>query len=297
MGVDQDRVRGAESLVKIACIQFEPRVGDKEGNVARSVRLVHQAADQGARLCVMPELCNSGYVFNTRAEAYELAEEIPNGPTTQTWMEVARDRHVFVAAGVAERADGRLYNAAVLVGPSGYVGKYRKMHLWYEEKLFFEPGDLGFPVFTTPLGCVGMCICYDIWFPESLRLLAVQGADIVCVPTNWVPIPGQANGEKPMAVYLCMTAAHCNAVYVAAADRVGTERQQPFLGHSVIVSPAGWPVAGPASGEEEQTIYAECNLVEARRMKTLNDLNVLTRDRRTDFYEATLGTGLKPHAF
>ncbi|MFQ5571952.1 MAG: nitrilase family protein [Rhodothermales bacterium] len=297
MNGDKHRVRGSESLVKVACIQFEPLFGDKEENVTRLVRLLNRAADEGTGLCVMPELCNSGYVFNTRVEAYGLAEEVPDGPTTQMWMKVARDRNLVIAGGIAERADGRLYNTAVLVGPDGYVGKYRKMHLWYEEKLFFEPGDLAFPVFTTPLGCIGMCICYDIWFPESLRLLAVQGADLVCVPTNWVPMPGQPPHERPMAVHLCMTAAHCNAMHVAAADRVGTERQQPFLGNSVIVNPAGWLVAGPASGDKEEIIYAECNLVEARRTKTLNDLNIIMRDRRTDVYDSTLGAGVKPRAF
>ncbi len=265
--------------------------------MAGSIRLLNQAADRGAGLCVLPELCNSGYVFNTLAEAFELAEEVPQGPTTHTWIGIARARGLFIAAGIAERADGRLYNSAVLVGPDGYVGTYRKMHLWYEEKLFFEPGDLGFPVFMTPLGRVGMAICYDIWFPETMRLLAVQGADIICVPTSWVPMPVQPRDERPMAVYLCMAAAHSNAIYVAAADRVGTERGQPFLGHSVIVSPAGWPLAGPASGDEEETLYAECNLVESRRMKTLNELNIIMRDRRTDVYDRALGSGVTPRAF
>jgi len=291
---DHERMRGSESLITVACIQFEPRVGRKEENVAESVRLLHLAADRGARLCVMPELCNSGYLFNTRAEAFALSEEVPQGSTTQAWIEVARTRGLFIAAGIAERAGGRLYNSAVLVGPDGYVGTYRKMHLWYEEKLFFEPGDLGFPVFALPLGRVGMAICYDVWFPETMRLMAVQGADVICVPTNWVPMPAQPPDERPMAVYLCMAAAHSNAVYVAAADRVGTERGQLFLGRSVVVSPAGWPLAGPASADEPETIYADCNLAESRRMKTLNELNSIMQDRRTDFYDRTLGSRIVP---
>ncbi|MDR7554263.1 MAG: nitrilase family protein [Armatimonadota bacterium] len=297
MGADEDRTRGAESLVAVACVQFEPQVGYKGENVARSVALLHQAADRGARFCVLPELCNSGYVFNTRAEAYAAAEEVPGGPTVRAWAEVARARDLFVAAGIAERAGDNLYNTAVLVGPEGYIGKYRKMHLWYEEKLFFEPGDMGFPVYRTPVGIVGMAICYDIWFPETMRLLAVQGADLVCVPTNWVPIPGQADSEWPMAVYLCMTGAHCNGIFVAAADRVGVERGQPFLGRSILVSPSGWPIAGPASAEREEILIGSCNLVEARRMKTWSDLNVILRDRRTDYYDVTLGADARPHPF
>lgn len=297
MRQEEHRTRGAEGRVRVACIQFAPRVGHKEENVARSMELLTRAAAEGGGLCILPELSSSGYVFNARVEAYELAEPVPEGPTTHAWMKVARERKVLIVAGIAERAENRLYNSAVVVGPDGFIGKYRKMHLWHEEKLFFEPGDLGFPVFTTMLGCLGLCICYDLWFPETLRLLAVQGADIVCVPTNWVPMPGQPAHERPMAVNLCMTAAHCNGIYVAAADRVGTERDQPFLGHSVIVNPLGWSIAGPASPDKEEIIYADCNLVEARRARTLNDLNVLLRDRRTDVYDATLGTGLKPRAF
>ncbi|MDR7482828.1 MAG: nitrilase family protein [Armatimonadota bacterium] len=290
-------MRGSESFVAVACVQFEPQVGHKDRNVDRSVALLHQAADRGAQFCVLPELCNSGYVFNTRAEAYAAAEEVPGGPTVRAWSEVAHARKLFVAAGIAERAGDRLYNTAVLLGPEGYVGKYRKMHLWYEEKLFFEPGDLGFPVYRTSVGTVGMAICYDIWFPETVRLLAVQGADLVCVPTNWVPIPGQVDGERPMAVYLCMTGAHCNGVFIAAADRTGVERGQPFLGHSVLVGPSGWPIAGPASAEREEILVETCNLVEARRMKTWSDLNVILRDRRTDYYSVTLGAAVHPHPF
>ena len=97
-----------------------------------------------------------------------------------------------------------------------------------EENLFFEPGNLGFPVFHTPIGRIGVAICYDGWFPETFRLCALQGADIVCVPTNWVPIPGQAEGREAMANILAMAAAHSNSIFIACADRVGIERGQPF---------------------------------------------------------------------
>lgn len=292
-----ERVRGQESLIKVACIQMEPHVGEKDKNVRTSVERIEDAVRQGAKLVVLPELCNSGYVFNAREEAWSLAEPVPGGPTCEAWAAVARQRGLFIAAGICERDGNKLYNSAVLIGPEGYIGTFRKMHLWYEEKLFFEPGDLGFPVFSTPIGRLGMIICYDGWFPESHRLLAAQGADIVCISTNWVPIPGQAPQEKPMAVYLCMTAAHSNGIYVAAADRVGVERGQPFVGHSVIVAPTGWPMAGPASEDREEIVIAECNLSEARRAKSWNELNVVLRDRRTDFYEAMLGSPHKPFAF
>ncbi len=293
----KDRIVGKEALVKVAGVQMEPIVGEKSVNVSKGISLISEAANKGAKLIVLPELCNSGYVFNSREEAFSLAEPIPDGETTQTWIEVAKKHQVYITAGIAERCGTKLFNSSVLVGPDGYIGTFRKVHLWYEEKLFFEPGDLGFPVFHTPLGRISMIICYDGWFPESWRLCALKGADIVCDNTNWVPFPGQLENEKPMANYLCMAAAHSNVIFVAAADRVGVERGQPFLGHSIIVAPTGWPISGPASADREEILYADCNLTDARRAKSWNDLNVPLRDRRKDVYDEMLGAQEKPHAW
>jgi predicted amidohydrolase len=169
-----------EASVTVAVIQMEPVFGATSANVAHSVALIEQAASKGAELVVLPELCNTGYVFRGRAEARALAEEIPDGPSTRTWMEVAARHGLHIVAGITERAGGQLFNSAVIVGPHGLVGRYRKMHLWANEALFFSPGDLGFPVFDTPLGRIGCHICYDCWFPESFRLAALQGAEILC---------------------------------------------------------------------------------------------------------------------
>ncbi len=286
--MNEPKVRD-EAFVKIACIQMEPIVGEKERNVRRTLDLVENAAAQGARLIVLPELCNSGYVFESREEAFALAEEVPNGPTCRAWTEIARTHGLHLVAGITERDGPALYNAAVVIGPSGHVGTFRKVHLWNEENLFFEPGNLGFPVFRTPLGRIGTFICYDGWFPESYRLCALQGADIVCIPTNWVPIPGQAKDREAMANILCMAAAHANSVFVAAADRVGVERGQPFIGQSIIVSCTGWPIGGPASFDQEETIYAEANLADARRKRNWNEYNQVLRDRRIDVYDEMLG--------
>lgn len=276
-------------LVRVACIQMEPRVGTKENNVAASTRLIEEAAANSANLLVLPELCNSGYVFESREEAFALAEPIPDGPTVQAWSRAAKAHRIYLAAGIAERDGDCLYNSAVLIGPDGFLGTFRKVHLWNKENLFFEPGDLGFPVFHTPIGRIGMAICYDGWFPEAYRLNALSGADIVCVPTNWVPIPGQAEGREAMANILVMAAAHSNSLFIAAADRVGTEREQPFEGQSLIVSYTGWPVAGPASRTREEIIYADVNLQDARRGRNWNEFNQILRDRRTDLYDEMLG--------
>jgi predicted amidohydrolase len=181
-----------------------------------------------------------------------------------------------------------------VIGPHGHVGTFRKVHLWNEENLFFEPGNLGFPVFKTPVGRIGTFICYDGWFPESYRLCALQGADIVCIPTNWVPIPGQDKDREAMPNILVMAAAHSNSVFVAAADRVGTERGQPFVGQSLIASYTGWPIAGPASADNEEIIYADANLADARRKRNWNEYNQVLRDRRSDVYDEMLGANVAP---
>lgn len=209
-------------------------------------------------------------------------------------MAAAARLGVTLVAGIAERAGDALYNAAVVIGPAGYIGTFRKVHLWNAENLFFEPGDLGFPVFKTPIGRIGVAICYDIWFPETFRLQALKGADIVCVPTNWVPIPGQATGREAMATVLAMAAAHSNSMFIACADRVGTERGQPFEGQSVIVGCTGWPVAGPASREGEEIVLAEVDLGDARRLRNWNAFNQVLRDRRTDVYDEMLGSKEAP---
>ncbi len=283
-----------EAAVRIACVQMEPIVGEKDRNVYRSIEMIEEAAGKGATLVVLPELCNSGYVFDTREEAFALAEEIPAGPTCQAWAGVASKHGLHIVAGIDERDGDALYNSSVVIGPHGYVGTFRKVHLWNEENLFFEPGNLGFPVFKTPIGRIGTFICYDGWFPESYRLCALQGADIVCVPTNWVPIPGQDENREAMANILAMAAAHSNSLFVAAADRIGTERQQPFIGQSIIVSYTGWPVGGPASPDKEEIIYADVNLSDARRKRNWNEYNQVLRDRRTDLYNEMLGANSAP---
>ena len=279
-----------ESIVKIACCQMEPIVGKKSDNLNKSIEMIEEAASNGANLIVLPELCNSGYVFETREEAFELSEEIPSGESCKSWSKICKKLGVHIVAGINERAGDLLYNSSVVIGPHDYVGTFRKVHLWNEENLFFEPGDLGFPVFKTPIGRISCHICYDSWFPESYRLAALQGADIVCVSTNWVPIPGQDKDREAMANILVMGAAHVNSVFIAAADRIGTERGQPFIGQSIIASYTGWPIGGPASTDKEEIIYAEANLSDARRKRNWTEYNQPLRDRRKDVYGEMLGS-------
>ena len=281
------------SAVTAAAIQFDPQVGleNKDKNLRRTVELIGEAADRGATLIVLPELAGTGYGFGTREEAYAHAEPIPSGDTTQAWIALARERGLYIVGGVAECDGVRLFDTAVLVGPDGFIGKYRKTHLWNREKLIFTPGDLGFPVFETRIGRIGMLVCWDIWFPEAARLLAVQGTDVICTANNWVwtPPPLFDDAGKCMASYLTMTASHVNNVAFVAADRVGTERGGKFLGCSLITGTNGWPIGEVAPPDEETIIYGDLDVVAARSALIWNDLNDLARDRRTDLYDPLLG--------
>src|SRR5216683_6107737 len=136
--------------MRIASIQMEPIIGEKRANVARSIEFIETAAERGAELVVLPELANTGYVFRDRHEAMALAEPVPEGETALAWAAVAAQRKLCIVAGITERQGDALFNSAIVIGPQGYVGRYRKVHLWAGEKKIFLPGDLGFPVFDMP---------------------------------------------------------------------------------------------------------------------------------------------------
>ncbi|MDD2057863.1 nitrilase family protein [Pseudomonas sp. GD03860] len=286
------------SPARVAVIQFDPQVGQQhcDDNLCRGLKLAEQAVRQGANLIVLPELANTGYTFQTRAEAYQHAETLADGPSLNSWSAFAREHQVYLVAGFAERDGLKLYDSAVLFGPEGLLGHYRKAHLWNQEKLWFTPGNLGFPVFETPIGRIGLMICWDVWFPEVPRLLALQGADIICSLNNWVwtPPPLFDASGKCMASYLTMTAAHVNNVPIAAANRIGSERGGRFLGCSLIAGTNGWPIGEVAGAENECIIVADLDLSAARSAPIWNSLNDLPRDRRVDVYGSMLGYELHP---
>lgn len=281
------------SPVRVAVVQFDPQVGvaHREDNLLRSLALAQEAVNGGANLIVLPELSSSGYFFSTRQDAFEHSEPVPDGKSVQAWTDFAQRNGIYLVAGMAERDGMRLFNTGVLVGPEGFIGKYRKAHLWNLEKLWFTPGDLGFPVFETPIGRIGLLICWDIWFPEVPRILAQQGADIICSLNNWVwtPPPLFDGAGKCMASYLTMTAAHVNNVFIAAASRIGEERGARYLGCSLIAGTNGWPIGEVASADQLEILYADIDLTSSRSAAIWNNLNDLHRDRRTDLYDQMLG--------
>ena len=283
----------AVSAVRVAVVHFDPQVGTHniQTNLQNGLDLAREAAMNGANLIVLPELANTGYLFANRRDAFNHAEAVPEGPSTQAWIDFAAQHQVYLVAGLAEQDAMQLFDTAVLLGPGGFIGKYRKAHLWNKEKLWFTPGDLGFPVFETPIGRIGLLICWDIWFPEVPRLLSQQGADIICSLNNWVwtPPPLFDDAGKCMASYLTMTAAHVNNVFIAAADRIGKEQDARYLGCSLIAGTNGWPIGAVAPADEQIILYADVDLSTARSAPIWNTLNDLQRDRRTDIYDGMLG--------
>lgn len=282
----------AMSAVKVAAVQFDMQVGidNKAANVDATLRHIRDAAAAGAQLIVLPELASTGYSFDTREEAYAHAEQVPTGPTCQAWIDAAAEHNAYIVAGIAELDGVHLYDTAVLIGPEGYIGRYRKTHLWNREKLIFSTGD-EYPVFDTRIGRIGLLICWDIWFPEVARILAAQGADIICSANNWVwtPPPLFDDAGNCMASYLTMSASHMNNIPIVAADRVGEERSGKFLGCSLITGTNGWPIGGIADAEVEAILYADLDIVASRSALIWNNLNDLARDRRTDLYDPLLG--------
>ena len=278
------RNTGGIAPVCVACCQIAPEVGHKKANLDKTAEFIVRAARVGAHVIKLPELCSSGYVFESTTEASSLADAYVDGETTSLWVNLARDLGVYIVGGFAEKSPGELFNAAAVIGPQGRIGLFRKVYLWGDENLFFPAGDLGFSVFSTEYGTIGVSICYDGWFPEFYRTCALKGAELVCVPTNWVPIQGQDAKREAMANILTMASAHANAIYIAAADRVGVERGQLFIGQSLITGYSDWPVGGPASSTEEEIILANLDFASARRARRCNDFNQVLCDRRHDAY-------------
>ncbi|MGA9774674.1 MAG: nitrilase-related carbon-nitrogen hydrolase [Candidatus Dormiibacterota bacterium] len=275
----------AARLLVAAC-QYAPQVGDLAGNRALSESWIRRAAAAGARLIVLPELAASGYTFQSEAEAAACGEPV-SGASVSRWVELCRELGVHLVAGFAEAAAGRRYNAAAVVGPEGTIGVYRKAHLFNDEKSYFDPGDSGFLVFDLPGFRLGVLICYDLWFPEAARVLALRGADVVCVPTNWV-----ANFRSPavdqrgwtMGDYASVGIATQNQVFVVAADRIGRERGVEFVGCSCVVAPNGEMLAGPGQELSEELLLADLDLGWAARARRRTPRNHTLEDRRPELY-------------
>ncbi|CAA9449296.1 MAG: Aliphatic amidase AmiE [uncultured Rubrobacteraceae bacterium] len=275
--------------MRVACAQYAIRDGDPDTNLERSVAAILDAARAGANLVVLPELANSGCDLSSRESALEIAEKVgdreaPEGPTLQAWQRAARESDIFVVGGFLEREGDSLYNSAAVVG-TNFFGRYRKTHLWNEEKLLYKSGR-ELPIFETPLCNIGVLVCYDAWFPEAARTLALRGADLLCIPANapddWVP-EGQRRGNLTMLNAHAVSHANANRLFVACANRV----EDGYLGRSCVVDTTGGVLAF-GSATEEELVHAEIYIERARLEKHLTVRSHAFGDRNPEVYEDPL---------
>jgi 5-aminopentanamidase len=258
--------------MRLAIVQNNPEFGRVRANVARVIEQMETAA---ADLYVLPELFNTGYNFIDAAEAESLAEPL-HGPTFEALAGFARKKACYISYGFAERS-GKIYNSAALLGPEGNIGLYRKVHLYYRENIFFAPGDLGFPVFDLPFGKIGMMICFDWFYPESARTLALRGAQIIAHPSNLV---------MPYCPDAMVTRCLENRIFAATANRVGREDRGGidlgYIGKSEIVSPRGEILTRlPETGEAIAVVDINPALASSKK---LNEFNDLFSGRRPELY-------------
>ena len=261
--------------MQVGFVQFNPIFGDKTGNIRR---ITHLIARVSADLLVLPELFNTGYLFSSESELEELAEEIPSGVTTRALKKLAEEREVHLVAGIAEEDDGKFYNSAILVSPSGEIKVYRKAHLFNEEKRWFTPGDTPFEVYDIGLARIGMMICFDWLFPEVTRILSLKGAEIICHSANLV---------LPYCQNAMITRCLENRVFAITCNRTGIEEKSinnslRFTGRSQIVSPEGTALTQAGEvGEAVRVITIDPSNAQDKQVTQRNDL---FNDRRTDLY-------------
>lgn len=275
--------------IKIAGIQMSCEIGNKEGNIDKAVRMIDEAAESGCKIISLPEVFNTEYVcFTKRDPRYlEYAEPIP-GPTTDRIAKRAEEHGIYVIAPIFEKAaSGLYYNTAPLIGPDGgIVGKYRKTHIpaplksWTGlEKLYFRPGD-EFKVFETELGKIGIVICYDGFFPETWRILALKGAEIIFRPSCIsVATRGKHITASELWIMTHVIRAYENAVFVVGINRVGLEEGRQHYGTTMIVNPYG-DVLAKARENEEKVVSAIIDLKEVGRDGTI------FRDYRPEIYSS-----------
>jgi N-carbamoylputrescine amidase len=269
----------SESIVKIAGIQIQGTV-EKQKNLEKAQRMARIAAERGAKMICFPELFQTPWFpMDIRPENFSLAEEVP-GPTTALMQQLAKEMEaVFILPLFEKDPRGRYFNTAAVVDADGrLVGKYRKIHvpqipLW-EEKAYFQPGDLGFPIFDTRFGRVGIQICWDNFFPEGARILALKGAQAIFAPTA-AAFASQEKWEK----VICASAA-MNGVFILRVNRVGKEPKQHFYGRSFCASPEG-ELIDPPSGAQEGVVLTEIDLSEIERTRRVW---TFMRDRRPEVY-------------
>jgi len=245
-------------IIKIAIGQMKVEQADTAANLKKIIRMIHEAADNGANLICLPELAYTGYHVESPV-LQELAEPV-DGPFVQTLCKIAKERGIYIIAGYAESVDipGRMYNSAVFIDDKGTtIGNMRKVNAWGVEKNKFREGDK-FPVYDTPLGKIGIMICYDIEFPEPARIMALKGAELVFIPAVW-SIPAERRWDVDLAGNALF-----NVFFTAGSNPVG----DGACGKSQVVGPNGI-VRAIASPEEEEILYCDIDLNEVIQTRSV----------------------------
>lgn len=268
------------SLFRIALVQHAPRISDVARNLSTVLERLREAADAGAQLALFPECALSGYVFESLEDARPAAESVP-GPTTEAITAGCRESGIYAVVGMLEADGDAIYNSAVVIGPDGIVACYRKTHLPVLGIDRFATKGSMLPIIELPFARVGILICYDVRFPEAARSLALRGADLLLVPTNW------PEGAESAPEYLTRARAWENRVYIAACNRVGIERGVRFIGRSQVINPAG-VIIEQADGESDTIVLVEIDPERARQKKLIIQPGVFELDpvggRRPDLY-------------
>ena len=276
--------------IKVAAIQM-PCGPNIDENVERACVAISAAAEAGAKLVCLQELFNSRYFCQSEDhDQFQIAEAL-DGPTISKVRSAAKSAGVVVVAGIFERRSaGLFHNSAVVIEADGsVVGTYRKMHIpddpFFYEKFYFTPGDLGFQSFSTSVGKVGVCICWDQWFPEAARLTALTGADFLVYPTaiGWQAPEKAQFGEAQRNAWQTMMRSHAiaNGIFVIAPNRVGVEDNIEFWGSSFVADPYGELLA-VGGDDRAETILADCDL---GLIETARTHWPFLRDRRIDAYD------------
>jgi predicted amidohydrolase len=267
--------------ITVAGVQFNPQIGLVRENRVRILSLMDEVAGQGAKLVVFPECALSGYVFDDIDEARQASEPVP-GPATEAISATCKELDAYAIVGLLEEAGEDVYNSAVLCGPEGLIGVYRKTHLPFlgVDKLTALGPD-PYRVYETGIGRIGMIICYDMRFPEPARCLALDGADIIAILTNW------PTGADTSPDFVAQARAVENRVFIVAVNRAGTERGTAFIGKSQIVAPSGQRLA-MAQTTGETIIMASFDPTSARQKRLVIEPGVFEidtiGDRRPELY-------------
>lgn len=263
-------------MLKVAAVQFNPKFLDLKSNRNKIQELVKTSiTEYNSELVVLPELAFSGYNFESMDQVEKTGEEIPNSDSCKLLKQLSMENKIYIISGINEKEKNKYYNSAVVFGPQGYITKYRKIQLYAREKEFFQLGNSKPEIFDLKGYKIGIMICFDWFFPEIPRTIALMGADVICHLMNAVIPDGAYLGDTYHSKW--------NRIFIILANRIGKEGNLEFIGRSIITDHTG-KILQKASPDKEQIIAANIDPILARNKK-LNPYNDVITDRQTKFYK------------